>query len=236
MEQALYLKDSYIREFDAVVKEVSNKTYIVLDQTAFYPTSGGQPNDTGILMKDGKKFNVLFCGKFSGQISHQVDREGLIPGDKVHGIIDWDRRYTLMRYHTAAHLLSQVIYQKTKALITGNQLDIDQARIDFAIDDYDPAKIREYIDEANRVMHDDLIITAETLPREQALMIPGVSRLAKGLPESLTNIRILSIGKFDIQADGGTHVHTTKEIGKIEVIKCENKGKNNRRLYFKLIP
>lgn len=235
MEEVLYLKDSFLKEFNAVVKESIDGRFIVLDQTAFYPSSGGQPNDTGIIIKGNEQFKVASCKKQDGKIVHEVDRPGLIVGDKIHGCIDWDRRYKLMRSHTAAHIISEVIHSSTNALITGNQLDLEYSRIDFSLDDYDPKKMEQYIFQANKIVADDLPISVQFMSREDAQKIPQVSKLAMGLPPSLTTVRILSIGTFDIQADGGTHVKSTKEVGKIELIKCENKGKNNRRLYFRLL-
>lgn len=230
----LYMTDSYLKEFETTITEVNKEKFIVLDNTAFYPTSGGQPNDTGIIVKDGQEFNVVYCGKFSGQISHEVDKEGLQVGDKVKCTLDWNRRYKLMRMHTAAHILSQVLFRDTKALITGNQLNEDKSRIDFSLEDYNRDKIDEYIGYANKIIEQDLLVNIEIKSREEAMKLPSVTRLAKGLPESLKELRIVSIGDFDIQADGGTHVKSTKEIGKISLLKVDNKGKNNRRLYFAL--
>lgn len=232
--EALYLKDHYLKEFDAEVVEVKDDKYLVLDQTAFYPSSGGQPHDTGVISKDGEEFKVVYCGKFDGKISHEVDKPGLKVGDKVHCVLDWDRRYKLMRSHTAAHIISEVIHRESGALITGNQLDVDKSRTDFSVDDYDPEKMEEYIAKANEIVEKDLPVTVEFVPREEAMKIPQVSKLAKGLPESLKTIRLVRIGDFDVQGDGGTHVKSTMEIGKIEMVSCKNKGKNNRRMYFKV--
>lgn len=232
----LYLVDSYMKEFDATIKEVSQDRFIILDNTAFYPKSGGQPNDTGtITSQDGKQYKVIFVGKFNNQISHEVDSAGLKPGDKVHCIIDWERRHRLMRMHTAAHILSQVIHLESNALITGNQLDIEQSRIDFSIDNYDPELLKTYIERSNDMIDKDLPITSEYLPRVEAEKIPQLSKLAGGLPGSIKEVRVLKIGDFDIQADGGTHVRSTKEVGKLSFLKGKNAGKNNRRVYFSLV-
>ena len=235
MDEELYLKDSYLKEFEAEIKEVNNEKYIVLDKTAFYPISGGQAHDTGIIKRGKEEFKVVYCGKFSGKVSHEVDKSGLKVGDKVKCKIDWDRRYKLMRMHTAAHLLSEVFHKEAGALITGNQLDVERSRIDFSLENYHPEKIQEYINKANKIIQEDLSVTVEFMSRAEAIKIPQVSKLAMGFPSSLKTIRIVNIGDYDIQADGGTHVKSTKEMGKIELIKIQNKGKNNRRIYFKVI-
>lgn len=235
MPQPLYMDDSYLKEFDAEVKEANGK-FVVLSNTAFYPNSGGQPHDTGLMITEaGEEFKVVYVGKFSGSISHEVDKEGLKTGDKVHCRLDWDRRYALMRNHTAAHVLSEMVHKETGALISGNQLDIDESRIDFSLENYDVEKIKGCIAKSNEIIEKDLPVRAYILPRENAMQIPQVTKLAKGLPESIRDIRILEIEGYDRQADGGTHVKTLKEIGRIEFLKAENKGKSNRRVYFKLV-
>lgn len=231
--KALYLNNQYMKEFEAEVDGAKGK-YIVLKQTAFYPNSGGQPHDTGIMKKDGKEYKVVYVGKFGGNISHEVDREGLRKGDKVKCSIDWKRRHKLMRSHTAAHIVSQIINKETGAMITGNQLDIDKNRIDFSLEDYNPDMMQNYIDMANEIVEKDLPISTKYISRGEAEKDQSLSKLAKGLPKDIKKIRLVKIGDFDIQADGGTHVKSTKEIGSIKLLKCKNKGKNNRRLYFTL--
>lgn len=239
MTKALYHKDSYLKEFTATITEVNtNETgdpvFIVLDQTAFYPTGGGQPHDTGTLTKDGKAYHVVFVGNFNGNVSHQIDLPGLQPGDVVHGKIDWERRYMLQRMHTACHVLSSIFITQAGALITGNQLGIDQSRIDFSLDNFDREKIQEYIDKANQALATNQNVEVSFMPRAEAEKIPELSKLAMGLKQGVSEIRLIKIGDIDTQADGGTHVHNTKEVGSIELVKCENKGKANRRLYFRL--
>jgi Ser-tRNA(Ala) deacylase AlaX len=235
---ALYMGDSYLREFEAKVVSVTkggeDKFFVVLDRTAFYPDSGGQPHDTGKFVKDGVEYQVIYVGKFSGKISHEVSKEGLKEGDVTRGIIDWDRRYTLMRMHTAAHIISEVFHKDSGALITGNQLGLDKSRIDFSLENFDREKMSEYFAKANEIVEKDLKIKAYFLPREEAMKIENVTKLANALPPKIKELRIVEIGDFDMQADGGTHVKSTKEIGKIEFLKAENKGKNNRRVYFKI--
>lgn len=233
--EELYLKDSYLKEFTSTVKEVTDGKFIVLDQTAFYPASGGQPYDEGVMVNEhGEKFKVIYVGKFSGKISHEVDKLGLKIGDKVECKIDWDRRYKLMRLHTATHILSEVLYREESAIITGGQMGLEKSRMDFSLENYDLEKIKSHIDKANEIIGKDLPVSVEFLPREEAMKLPKLSKLAKGISDSLKIIRIVNIGDFDVQADGGTHVKSTKEIGKLEFMRCDNKGKNNRRVYYKL--
>ena len=215
----LYLNDPYLREWDAKVQDVGKEKYIVLDKTAFYPQGGGQPHDTGVMVSGGKEYTVVFVGKFSGQISHEVDTPGLKAGDKVSCKLDWDRRYRLMRMHTAAHLISQALHVETGAFITGNQLGLEKSRIDYSLEDYDPEKLNEYEKKVNGVIEKNLEITFKNVSREDALKDPTLFKLAKGFPEEIREIRIVSIGDYDIQADGGCHVKTTREVGKIRFLK-----------------
>src|SRR3989344_3868707 len=137
-----------------------------------------------------------------------------------------------MRCHTAAHVLSQVIHKETGAMITGGNIDLDKCKIDFSLETYSAEKMKDYVEEANRILEQDLVVSIKFMPRSEVEKMPQLSKLAKGLPEGLNVLRILSIGDFDMQVDGGTHVKFTNEGGKIIFIGCENKGKDRRRLYY----
>lgn len=232
MREALYMDDSYLKKWDAKVVSVKEGKFIVLDKTAFYPKGGGQPYDKGFIHKNGEKFKVVYVGKFGGNISHEVDKPGLKQGDKVSCELDWERRYTYMRYHTASHLISNILYRRANAKITGNQIGFDKTRMDFSMTDYSPEKLQAFVDEANRIIDQDLPITIGYISREEALQKPELARLAIGIPEKIKELRLVRIGEIDEQIDGGTHINHLKEIGKIELIKTVNKGKNNRRMYF----
>jgi len=232
MENALYMNDSYLKEFEAVVESVKEDKYIVLDRTCFYPVGGGQPHDTGVIICNDEEYPVVYVGKFSGQVSHEVSKPGLKVGDNVIGKINWNRRYKFMRMHTAAHLLISIFNRESNVLITGNQIDEDKTRIDFNMENFDRDKIMKYIQDANDIIKQDIHVKTYYLPREDAMKIPGVVKLAAALPPNVDTLRIVEIPGIDVQADGGTHVKRLAEIGTIEFVKAENKGKDNRRVYY----
>lgn len=238
--QPQYLVDQYQKEFETSVKSVKDDKFVVLDNTIFYPTSGGQPFDSGVIIRksDNKEFNVVYVGKFSGEISHEVEHFGndeLKLGDKVLCKLDWDRRYKLMRGHTAAHIISGVITNESDAKITGNQIEVDKVRIDFSLENFDREKLNESVQKSNEIIDKNFSIKTYNMDRNEVEANPEMVKLAAGLPPGIKTLRIVEIEGFDKQPDGGTHVKSTKEVGHLELIKCENKGKNNRRVYVKLV-
>lgn len=235
MAEALYMKDSYLREWDAEVVSADGK-FIVLDCTAFFPNGGGVEWDTGMMTRksDGKEFKVVYTGKFHGDISHEADAEGLKAGDDVHCALDWDRRYLLMRYHTAAHVVSGVFHNEFGYKITGNQLTPEKGRIDFDMEEFDVEQLKKGIARSNALVQQDLPVEIYTLSREEAEKDLNLFKLAIGFPHDIPEIRIVDIKGFDAQADGGCHVGSLKEIGAIQFEKAVNKGKDNKRLYFTL--
>ena len=236
MTTALFLEDSYMKECDATVVSVKDGKFVVLDKTIFYPKGGGQPNDVGRIVKGQDEFHVVYAGKFSGEISHEVDHPGLVPNDVVHCVLDWERRLKLMRSHTAAHTLASVLWKETGALITGNQLEVDKVRFDFSLENFDREIFQGLIAKANELFKKDIPVISYELPRNEALKISGVVKMAEAFPPDIAKLRIVEIVGVDKQADGGTHVKTLREVGQIEFLKADNKGKNNRRVYFRLIP
>lgn len=234
MTKALFLEDSYRRECDATVVSAKDGKYAVLDQTIFYPKGGGQPWDTGRILEGDKVYNVVYVGKFSREISHEVDRAGLGEGDKVHCVLDWERRYKLMRSHTAAHVFASLLCTGTGALVTGNQLEEDKIRFDFSLEEYDREILNKYIGKANELFRKDIAVKWYELSKEEALRIPGVIKMAKALPPDIPSLRIVEIVGVDKQADGGTHVRNLREVDQIKLLKTKNKGKHNRRVYFTL--
>jgi misacylated tRNA(Ala) deacylase len=234
LTKALYLEDSYLKECNATVVKVTQGRYVVLDQTIFYPKGGGQPHDTGKMIRDNEVFNVIYVGKFDGEISHEVDREGLKEGDRVRCILDWERRYKFMRSHTAAHLFASLICNETGALVTGNQIEEDKIRFDFSLEKMDREMIVEYVNKVNEILKRDIPVKWYELPREEALKIPGVVKMAEAFPPDIPFLRIVEIVGIDKQADGGTHVRNLREVGQIRLLKVESKGRLNKRVYFTL--
>ena len=233
MTELLYMNDCYLKEFDAKVVSVEGNK-VELDRTAFYPLGGGVMNDVGKIIVNAKEFSVVSVSKSSGKVLHELDKEGIVIGDSVHGILDWNRRHKLMRMHTAAHLLSGVFYHEAGILITGNQVDVEQSRMDFNLEIFDKDKIMRFAQKANELIKKNLEIKIYYMKREEALKDPGMVKLAEVLPPNVPELRIVDIVGFDRQPDGGCHVKSLEEIGEIEITKLENKGKNNRRLYYKL--
>ncbi|WP_243466530.1 alanyl-tRNA editing protein AlaXM [Methanosarcina mazei] len=244
MTEALYFLDCYLKEFEATVEKVTEGKYIVLDRTAFYPESGGQPSDTGKLVRerDGAEFKVVYAGKFNGDISHEISpegetgSEGLKVGDRVKGIIDWDRRYRHMRMHTATHVIANVIEKEAGAQITGNQLGLDQSRVDFSLEAFDREKFAEYEKIANEIIAENHSVNLYLVSRKEAEeRLSRLTTLAKGFSEEITEVRLVEIEGVTIEACGGSHLKNTGEIKGINIEKLQNKGKSNRRMYFSLL-
>jgi misacylated tRNA(Ala) deacylase len=236
MTKALYMDDSYLKEWDAEVISVSKERFIVLDKTAFYPRGGGVEWDTGTMTTtDGKEFKVVYAGKFSGEVSHEVEQTGLKEGDTVHCQLDWDRRYLLMRYHTAAHVLSGVFFNEYDLKVTGNQLTTEKGRIDLNMDELDVDRIKDAVDRSNDLIKKDLPVEIYSISRKDAESDPALFKLAMGFPHDIQEIRIVDIKGFDRQADGGCHVKSLTEIRSIEFMDAVNKGKDFKRMYFTLV-
>ncbi len=235
MTKQLYLEDSYLKECTATVVKMLSPTEAVLDQTIFYARGGGQPSDSGKIIANGNEFLVLEVSKKDGEIIHKIDKEGLSAGMSAKCDVNWERRHKIMRSHTAAHILATVMARDANALITGNQIETDKARFDFALENFDRELMDRTVEAANKEIEKNADVKVYSLPREEAMKIPGIVKLASALPPNIPIFRIVEIVGIDIQADGGTHVKNTSEIGKIKIIKLENKGKDNRRMYFEIV-
>ncbi len=239
MTKLLYMDDSYLKEFEASIIDV-NGNEIVLDQTAFHPTSGGIVHDTGYLIKNGKKYKVVDV-KFSSDketVIHvlETNEHDLKKGDKIKGEIDWDRRYKLMKLHTATHVLAAVMYNEYNAGITGGNIEPDEAKDDYSLEGTGETKqiLLEAIEKTNKILKEGHDVKIYYKTREEAMKIPGIVKLVNRMPPDVNVLRIVEIEGVDIQADGGPHVKNTKEIGELEFIKVKNKGKNRKRVYYKL--
>jgi len=232
LTRALYLEDSYLKEYEATVVKVVDGRKIVLDQTIFYPGGGGQPHDTGKIIRDNDIFNVIFVAKVGNEILHEVDKEGLMVGDCVRCVIDWDRRYKFMRSHTAAHVFASLVCNETGALVTGNQIEEDKVRFDFNLEQMDRKIIMKCVEKSNELFRQDIPVVWYELPREEAMKIPGIVKMAKALPPEIPSLRIVEIVGVDKQADGGTHVKSLREVGQIRLLRIESKGRLHKRVYF----
>jgi misacylated tRNA(Ala) deacylase len=233
MTDLLYLRDAYLREFTARVLEVDQEgRRVVLDRTAFYPTGGGQPNDTGTLAGA----NVTDVRKDGDAVWHTLD--GALPatGDEVDGVVDWERRHALMRTHSALHVLCGVIWNEWRVPVTGGNMEPLAARMDF---EFDPlpegfgARVEELV---NAELARSRPIEIEFLPRDTAVEDEDLIRTKVNMiPESVTEIRVVDIVGLDKQADGGTHVRSTDEVGRVRVVKTESKGKRNKRIRLEIV-
>lgn len=233
--ELLYLRDSYLSEFEARVVE-AGENYVVLDRTAFHPRGGGLVSDTGVLNLGAETFQVIGAEMSEEGVRHILDKMGPRTGDTVEGRLDWDRRYRLMRMHTALHVLVAVVNARTGALITGNQVETEASRVDFSLEKFDRALIESCVAEANQRLAEGHEVKIRFIEREEALKTPGLVKLAAKAPPDAPILRIVEIGDIDAQLDGGPHVKNTSEVGQIVLRKIENKGKSNRRLYFTLNP
>jgi Ala-tRNA(Pro) hydrolase (EC 3.1.1.-) len=234
----IYQLDSYLREYDSVLTR-SLGDLLFFEATIFHPRSGGVDHDKGFIVTDGEKIEVVevFVDKDAGEVAHRVSKPISLPaGIKVRMILDWDRRYKLMRLHTAAHILSAVMYNEYGALISGGNITLDYAYDDYTIEKFDKELFLRAVEKANEIVKRGLDVKIYWLPREEALKIPGVVKLAERMPPEIRELRIVEIPGVDIQADGGPHVKKTSEIGEIVFLRAENKGKNKKRLYFTVKP
>ena len=235
MSTKIFLTDSYAKECESSVAMADGK-FVALDQTIFYPQGGGQPTDTGkIISAKGDEYKVVFAKQNGGEVALEVDREGLRKADAVRCVLDWDRRYRLMRMHTSAHLLAATIHRELGALITGNQLDEKLSRMDFNVLDFDRSLLKLFENMVNECIAKDLPVTVSFEEKEKAMQRPELFKLKDVLPKDLPVFRIVQIGDYDTQADGGTHVRSTAEIGAIRIVDFKNKGAQNRRIYWELV-
>ncbi len=239
MTQLLYQTDSYMREFTAVVTDVDpNTRRVALDRTAFYPGGGGQPCDLGVLVLDGVPAQVTQVKKEGDVVWHTLGPEGPWPAttQEVAGALDWDRRYALMRTHSALHILCGVVYRDYGALVTGGNMDPLTGRMDFEFATMHADLVKEIEARCNeevRAAHD---VRVRILPREEAFQIPDLIRTKINLlPEGIKEVRTVEIVGLDLQADGGTHVANTREVGGIRVTDYKSKGAINKRIYIELV-
>ena len=229
--ELLYARDAYLRTFDGRVLEITPDEGVILDRTAFYPTGGGQPHDLGVLTWAGGLASVVEVRKVGPFVVHRL--HGGLPavGASVHGEIDWERRYALMRHHTALHSMSGVIFELYGATVTGGQMYPDRARMDFLLPDLSQDRLHTIEERTNQLLGEGHPVSIRFVPRAEAFQIPDLIRTKVNLiPEGIDEIRVVNIEGIDQQADGGTHVANTREVGRVHIAGSENKGKGNKRL------
>ena len=234
MTELLCHTDSYIQEFEAtVVATDAAKNAVALDRTAFFPGGGGQPHDLGWLQASGETLAVTRIARQDGQLWHTIAGAFPTVGTAVHGHLDWERRYQLMRTHTALHVLCGVVWRDYGALVTGGNMEPLQGRMDFEFE----ALRRELVDEIEAKVNSEVQqgheVRVRILPRAEAFQIPDLIRTKINLlPEGIAEVRTIEIVGLDLQADGGTHVANTHEVGRIRVVDYQSKGKINKRIYI----
>jgi misacylated tRNA(Ala) deacylase len=236
MTELLYLDDSYLRTFTARVVAVEDQN-VALDRTAFYPRGGGQMADRGFLEADGARWPVVAVEKRGADVIHTVEGPPPSPGTEVSGVVDWDFRYQMMRTHSALHVLCGVIYKQYGSHVTGCQMYPDRARMDFTLADLTPDRVREIERLSNEAIEAGYPVRVQFMPRSQADITPELIRTKINLvPAHVDPVRTVEIVGLDLQADGGTHVRNTLEIGELRITKTENKGRENRRIEIALSP
>jgi misacylated tRNA(Ala) deacylase len=228
--------DAYLREAVGIVVEVADGG-IVLDRTAFYPRGGGQPGDTGLLEWAGGSVRIADTYRRQGQVVHIPVGDPPAPGTTITGTIDWERRYRLMRTHTALHVLSAVIWRDWGAKVTGGNMEPGVARMDFELETMSVEFGQEVERRLNEALAEGHPVQVLFVPRAEALADSDLIRTKVNLiPDSVDPIRVVEIGTIDRQADGGTHVANTSEVGPVAVVKTESKGKGNKRMRIELEP
>ena len=238
MTFALYQTDSYIQKFEAKVTSIDELNQsITLDQTAFYPGGGGQPADSGSIMFENHNYQVKRAKRNGREIAHILEHIEEIPtiGSLVTGQIDWENRYKLMRTHTAMHILCGVIFRDYKASVTGGDMQPLKGRMDFEFE----TMRRELVEEIENAVNMEVVkarsVTTRIMPRSEAFEIPDLIRTKINLlPEGITEVRVVEIVGLDLQADGGTHVKNTSEVGRISIVDYKSKGKINKRIYVEI--
>jgi misacylated tRNA(Ala) deacylase len=236
MTELLYQTDSYIKEFKAKIIETDEEQKaVILDRSAFYPGGGGQPNDTGWLEFSGKLVPVTKVKSISGKIYHFLDGELPASGTEVLGKLDWDRRYKLMRTHSALHVLCGVVWRDYGAQVTGGNMEPLKGRMDFEFASLQKELVKEIEDKVNFEIQQGREVRVKILPREEAFQIPDLIRTKINLlPEHIKQVRTVEIVGLDLQADGGTHVANISEIGVVRIVDYKSKGSINKRIYIEV--
>ena len=234
MTEQLYQTDSYLKAFDAVVTAVDGSA-VALDRTAFYPGGGGQPHDTGVLAWGDELSRVVKVKRAGDDVWHTLEGDVPAAGTRVRAEIDWQRRYDLMRTHTALHVLCGVVWQDYGAAVTGGSMDPLQGRMDFEFETMQKELVSEIEARVNEEIQKSHPVRVKILPRDEAFQIPDLIRTKINLlPPQIEEVRTVDIVGLDLQADGGTHVSNTSEVGRVRVVDYKSKGAINKRIYIEL--
>lgn len=251
MTELLYYEDEYLREFNAVITAVEptgTGVRVALDRTAFYPGGGGQPNDEGwltvIAPGEGHRLTVTKVKREGGQIWHTLQgtdqgtdggMPGITSGQQARGELDWARRYALMRTHTAMHILCGVVWRDYGASVTGGNMEPGKGRMDFEFAAMSRELVAEIEEKCNAEIAAERSVSHRILPRNEAFQIPDLIRTKINLlPKQISEVRVVSLEGLDVQADGGTHVRNTREVGKMRVTDYKSKGAINKRIYVEI--
>jgi misacylated tRNA(Ala) deacylase len=234
MTELLYQTDGTLREFEALVTGVVGDG-VVLDRTAFYPGGGGQPCDFGRLLSDDGEWEVVKVKRSEGRIVHKLDLDPPPVGTRLECFLDWERRYALMRTHTAMHILCGVIWRDYGASVTGGNMELLRGRMDFEFERMQRELVSEIEQKINVEVAAARPLHVRILPRDEAFQIPDLIRTKINLlPPQITQVRVVEIEGLDIQADGGTHVANTAEVGPLRIVDYKSKGRINKRLVVAL--
>jgi misacylated tRNA(Ala) deacylase len=238
MTELIYQTDAYTKEFESIVTAVDAETRgVVLNRTAFYPGGGGQPCDFGSLEVSGIVYPVEKVKKQGEDVIHFLGGATNLPniGSASRGTLDWVRRYKLMRTHTALHVLCGTVFRDYGALVTGGDMEPLKGRMDFEFQTMRGELVREIEAAVNKEVAAERQIHVKILPRDEAFQIPDLIRTKINLlPEGIRQVRTVEIVGLDLQADGGTHVANTSEVGKIKVADYKSKGAINKRIYIEV--
>lgn len=238
MTELLYQTDSYLKNFDATVMAADSENHaVLLDKTAFYPGGGGQPFDLGLIRWGEQVIPIKRAKNIGGEVWHYLAEEAALPpiGAAVCGEIDWERRYQTMRTHTAMHILCGVVFRDYHALVTGGDMEPLLGRMDFEFESMSADLVKVIETAINKEVAAAREIKIAILPREEAFLIPDLIRTKINLlPAEIKNIRTVEIVGLDLQADGGTHVKNTREVGALRISDYKSKGKINKRIYLEI--
>jgi len=239
MTDQIYHQDSYQSTLTASVTGLDDQNHgIILDQTIFFPGGGGQPPDQGWVTISGESVQLRGVKRISGEIIHLLPEDVLLPepGSSLQGKLDWERRYQLMRTHTAMHILCGAIFRDYGASVTGGNMEPLQGRMDFEFASLKKELVQTIENAVNQEIMNALPVSWRTIPREEAFQIPDLIRTKINLlPERINEVRVVEITGLDLQADGGTHVKNTSEVGRVKITDYKSKGRENKRIYLEVI-